>query len=790
MNSNNDSFKDSPFGNENPLQAFGNIDIKKYLKLLWRRKYWIILITILLSILWYLFASRFSDNVEYISSALIRFNDPRGVSAVTDFAAMNAHSKLAILYTRSFLGRVVDTLNYNFRFNLSQINPAKLVNDVEILPGAKYGNYKIVRNGNNLAIYYTNQGEKIENKNIQNIAISSDSSIIMEANDLRITFNSKELIAHNKIEFNFVPRRFAIDILKLKMEHRLDPSQTILSISYKDINPEFSAIVTNMLADLLVEQLLEYKKLQTSSMLRSFEDQLQAASQELVEAEEELKTFRRLHPLVFLERDRSQIVSQYAELETGIDDKNKNINIIKNLLNKIKQKIGKEEKVFIYKDILAFLQNQNVSGITSLDQQYVQLVNQRQRLISDNYPPEHPQVANIDQQMKEIENQIDQKAVNFYTQLNSEINNSKTKINSLYEDLKNLPRNELRLAELERNRQIKENIFATIMIHIEEAKVSDAAIIADAYKIDQAVPPIVYGGIMVRIKKYGPGPILGFIIAMSLFVLLDLLDPSSRSSKEVEKRLKLPLLATIPIIKNLKDVPSENPAAKKLDEKLITSDYVPNIAGESFRFLRTKLNMLSIDTDKTFIITSLNPGEGKSLITSNIAITFAQQKMPTLLVDCDLRRGVLHHSFVCKKNPGLSDLLIDDSVKTYKKASTFIQKTHIPNLSLLSSGKSIPNPSELLGSSRMEFVYGFLKKKFPIIIFDTPPFEFIPDAFALNTFVHRIILVVKYGKTNINRIGDLISGYKEFRNDFVGVIVNASQEVKESKYYAYSYYKY
>lgn len=787
---NNDFLKNFDVDDSSPAPGMGKIDTKKYIRLLWKKKFWIFLIAIFVTAPWIVLSSFFLKKIDYTSSAVIRFNDPRGVSAFTDFAIMNTYSKLAVLKTRSFLGRVVDSLHYNLIFKSNEINPSIFVHNFEILPDTKFGKYKIEKELNSLAVSYTNDKAKIKDEVIQKIPITSDSTILLESNGLRIGFDRERLLGFELTEFAFIPTNIAINILLERLDTQLDRSQTILSISYKDKNPEYSALVVNTISDLFVQQLLDYKRMQTTSILTPLEEQLEAALKELDSAENEIKAFRKAYPLVFLETDRQRMVTQYADLEGEIDVKRKNIEVIRQLIDKMQQGIEGEEKSFVIRDILSFLQAENLTGASSLIQQYDQLVGQKQKLIQENYPLEHPQVINANNKIREMEDQITQKAINYLNQIKGDINVTKSNITVLYDNLKNLPRNELRLAELERNRQIKERIVSTLMTRIDEAKINDAAIIPDAYIIDKAQPPITSSLLFLKLRLYAIGPLIGMIIGMMFFILLDVLDNSVKSAKDVEKKLRLPILATIPIIGNLKDVPEDDPLAKKFDRKLITSDYSPNLASESFRFLRTKLNIMNDRSHKAFVVVSLNPGEGKSLAASNLAITFAQQKFPTLLIDCDLRRGVLHNSFAGKKSPGLTDLLMGDSDINVSSAKKIIQQTHIPNLSLLSSGKQIPNPSELLGSSRMENFYKKLKRPYKVMIFDTPPIEFIPDAFVLNTFIHSIILVVRYGKTNLNRMNDVISDFKTLKKDFLGVVVNASPLAHEKKYYSYSYYKY
>jgi capsular exopolysaccharide synthesis family protein len=286
------------------------------------------------------------------------------------------------------------------------------------------------------------------------------------------------------------------------------------------------------------------------------------------------------------------------------------------------------------------------------------------------------------------------------------------------------------------------------------------------------------------------GPIAGFLLSFGTFVVIDFINNTVRDASEVETKFKLPVLATIPIILNTDEIPDDLPLERRMDAKLITSDYAPSIAGEKFRLLRTRLLLDAERSQRPIIVSSINPGDGKSLVSSNLSITYAQQKMPTVLIDADLRRGVLHNSFGLSKKPGLADLLVSNSKITAAALSKIIQNTHIPNLFLIPSGIQIPNPSELLGGERMRQVIEKLQDKYQKIILDTPPLSFIPDALVLNSFVHNILFVVRYGRTNLNELDTKLSELANTRSDILGLIINASVSTNDRTKYSYSYYHY
>lgn len=770
----------------------GNIDIFKYLLLIWQKKYWILLICTAVAIFWIVIYSMFLYKVEYVTSAVVRFDDPRlnrGVGAITDFAITDAYGKIAVLNTNSFLGRVVDSLHYDIMFPDYRINPTHLIKLVLKEKGARYGEYKLERQNNLLTVYYTNNLNNIKDSILQKSIIKEDSDFTFKGNGLLIQFRTSDLKKFSEVKFHFVPKSVAINILNRNLDRSLDRSQTILTINFKGKNPEYSALIVNTVATLFTKQLLDYKRLQTTSILSSLEGQLSVAQRELEIAENNLRSFRESHPFVYLANDRQQLVTNLSDLENTVNENSQKLETLKQLLTKLYNTKIFENSLYVYQELLAFLSSAEVPGATTFVEQYDQLVSGRQRLLNENYSAQHPSVIALEDQIRNLEEQVKQLAEQYQNQLTNSINGKKSEITEFNQNLKKLPRNELRLAELERNRQIKERIVSSIIQRMDEAKVTDAAVIPDAYVIDEAEPPLTQDGFRTKLKMYAIGPILGVLLGVAFFILVDIMDNSVRSADEIEHALTIPVLSTIPIIGEIKKKPDFEDLRKTIDSKLITADYAPTPEAEAFRRLRTKLRLNN--TEKNFLtITSLNPDEGKSLVSCNLGIAFAQQKLTTLLLDCDLRRGVLHNSFGLDKKPGLSDFLMQDREIINEHVLEIIQQTHIPNLSLISSGTAVPNPSELLGGQKMNVFFNSLKDKYDVIILDSPPFRLVPDAFVLNGLTHQLLLVTRYGETKLKDLKMIIKEFGKIKKDILGIIINASDDLKVKETYKYSYYQY
>ncbi|MBN1982275.1 MAG: CpsD/CapB family tyrosine-protein kinase [Chitinivibrionales bacterium] len=228
-----------------------------------------------------------------------------------------------------------------------------------------------------------------------------------------------------------------------------------------------------------------------------------------------------------------------------------------------------------------------------------------------------------------------------------------------------------------------------------------------------------------------------------------------------------------------------------LNSKLITTDIKNSYVKELFRSLRAKILMgLQDSADQSVVITSLEAGAGKSTMSSNIAISCAQQGLQTLLIDGDMRCGVLHKLLYCQKSPGLSNLLVKGEHLSPEAVTAAIQQTTVPNLSLLPCGKTVENSAELLNSAPFRLVKTMVAKKFNLIIFDSPPIGLTVDAVVVHELFSKYIVVVKAGATNIMDLLKKLNEYPRLKSKILGLVLNQASLDKKLAYYKYSkYYK-
>lgn len=212
---------------------------------------------------------------------------------------------------------------------------------------------------------------------------------------------------------------------------------------------------------------------------------------------------------------------------------------------------------------------------------------------------------------------------------------------------------------------------------------------------------------------------------------------------------------------------------------------------EMFRNLRTNIQFMNADSEKKVLqITSTVPGEGKSYISANLAVAFAQINKKVLLVDTDMRKGRQYGIFNLNPRPGLSNFLsgvVDvDFVGEKENIENYIQSTDIENLYLISSGSVPPNPSELLVSSKMAKVINKLVDKFDVIIFDAPPCLIVADALIMARLVDFNLIVSAQNITKMEDLNKAKNAIENVQGKVAGVVLNKVQVT--TKTYENSYY--
>lgn len=214
---------------------------------------------------------------------------------------------------------------------------------------------------------------------------------------------------------------------------------------------------------------------------------------------------------------------------------------------------------------------------------------------------------------------------------------------------------------------------------------------------------------------------------------------------------------------------------------LITLSNPRSPISEAYRTLRTNIDFSSIDDQmQVIVVTSSSPGEGKSTTISNLAVTFAQSERRVVLIDADLRKPTMHHTFGASNRVGLS------SVLTKKNGlDEAIQDTITPGLSIITAGPIPPNPAEMLSSKRMSELLEQLRSQFDIVLVDTPPLLAVTDAQLIASKSDGVVLVMEYGSVKREAALKAKSHLDKVGSKILGVVLNNVERSKSNPGYYY-----
>lgn len=217
--------------------------------------------------------------------------------------------------------------------------------------------------------------------------------------------------------------------------------------------------------------------------------------------------------------------------------------------------------------------------------------------------------------------------------------------------------------------------------------------------------------------------------------------------------------------------------------KLITQLNPKSPISESYVKLRTNIEFSAVDHPiQVIMVTSANPGEGKSTSSANLAVVYAQAEKKVLLIDADLRKPTMHHYFMVSNRSGLTNVLTQQLV-----LDAAIKDTSVEGLQVLPSGPTPPNPSELLSSQRMADLMRELRQRYDVIIVDTPPLMAVADAQIVSRLCDGSLLVMKSGFVKRDIAVKAKASLEHAKSRILGVVLNNMNRKTADSYYYYYY---
>ena len=298
--------------------------------------------------------------------------------------------------------------------------------------------------------------------------------------------------------------------------------------------------------------------------------------------------------------------------------------------------------------------------------------------------------------------------------------------------------------------------------NIENVTVVDKPSIEDSpYNINHIRDIILFG-------------LIGILASVIYIFISYVLDTSIKIEQDIEDYTGLNVIGTMP--------------KSNEKEELIVNANVKSTISEAFKTIRTNIEFTNGNKiSKSILFTSCNSGEGKSWITSNIAVAYAQANKNVIIVDSDMRKGRQHQVFSVDNKLGLSNCLNELEENNYKILEKYIKETKIPKVHIITIGAVPPNPSELLLSSKMEQLIKMLKNIYDIVIIDGTPCNLVSDSIPVSSIVDETIIVTESKKTKIEDLKHIVKLIKNANGNIIGAILN-KKELKRKEYGKGYYY--
>lgn len=278
-----------------------------------------------------------------------------------------------------------------------------------------------------------------------------------------------------------------------------------------------------------------------------------------------------------------------------------------------------------------------------------------------------------------------------------------------------------------------------------------------------------------RIGIIAIGTVSGLGASLALMFLLHRLDDRVDEPEDIEATLEVPIVGQIPEI-DRKDNPEGHLLVSKMKSHVMFA--------EALRGMRSSILLgAESDTKRVLVVTSTTPGDGKTTLTTNFAITMAASGNRTILIDGDMRRGNVHSYFGQPLEKGLSEVL-----EGKIQLSAAIRETSESGLFLMTAGARPANPSELLIGPKTKDIIARLRKDFDYVIFDSPPLTAIDDTFSIAAFSDGLMFVVRAGVTSMKLAKVAVNSIQQRGMGLIGLIVNGV--ALDNPYYYYTNYYY
>ncbi|HET7600173.1 MAG TPA: polysaccharide biosynthesis tyrosine autokinase, partial [Gemmatimonadales bacterium] len=550
----------------------------------------------------------------------------------------------------------------------------------------------------------------------------------------------------------------------------------IVTLRYRASDPGLVADVPNYMAREFIAQRQETKKLKARSTVRFLHEQLDTLSRQLAASEEQLRAFREREKVVSLPEEAKGQVERLTRLQQDRTALEAERAALAQVLAGAAQAGDAADPTAPspMRRLAAFPTLINNGTVAGLLKSLTDLENQRSALL-ERRTREDPDVQNLTQRIREVDAQLAAITTTYLEGLTGQVAALDRSLQGLGTDLKRVPAKEVEFGRLQRTPAILQDMYNLLQTKLKEAEIVQGVDDPSIGVVDPAVSP--ERPIRPRPVRYlAASVVLGLVLGIGGALGRDLGNRAVRSRADVYQVTGMPVLGFIPRIRRgrsrrfqrshppLQFAPSEVTAARHrigrgraapnpLGARLVGAADGASDAAVEEAYARLEANILFARPEerlRTLMFTSPLPGEGKTLTAANLAITLGRRGIRVLLVDADLRAGVIHRLFDGAKGVGLAEALsgrvrLGDAVRTVSLGPRGA-------LDVLGRGGRPAFPNALLGSRGMRELLDEAKTGYDVVIIDSPPLNVVTDAALLSAHVDGVVLVARAWVTDLEAL--------------------------------------
>ena len=579
---------------------------------------------------------------------------------------------------------------------------------------------------------------------------------------------------------------------------RPDRDANVLTLTYRGTDRQLVRDVPNVVAGLFIADRDSQHKVQARSTAKVLAQQLDSVSRQLTASEGQLEAFREQNGIVSLPDEATSDVTHLAELQADRNTVGAERDALSALMADITAQAARQrpDQPSPFRRLIAFptlLKNNAASellaSLATVEDERVALLTRR--------TPKDPDVMTLTVRIDQIDQQLKLIGQTYLQGLNNQVSADDAVLQTSAAKMRTIPSKEIQFARLSRQPKVLEDIYTTLQTRLKEAEVAAAVVDPSVYVMDPAVEP--HKPVMPRPLLYmAASVILGLMLGIGLALTREARDHTIHTRADVLAATGAPVLGLIPRI-NLGDEfmsrlrlaedlgPPGTGGRRRLtgkrrslsgphlngnsDSVLVTDPSARNAVAEAYSTLQTNLAFIHPGGElKTIVFTSPLSGDGKTTSATNLAVTLVQRGHTVLLVDADMRRGVINRVFGSNREPGLSDIL--QGTTSLEAALRRVDLGRAGSLHYLTTGALPHNPASLIDSPAMRTLMDRVKQHYDTIILDSPPINVVTDAALLGSHADGVVVVVRSGVTAVQALMFAMEQLRHVRAPVLGAVLN------------------